>query len=215
MKKINYILSYLDELYPDAHCELEYNKDYELLIAIVMSAQTTDKMVNRATRVLFNKYKTIFELANANKSDIENIIRIIGTYKKKSEYILSIANRLVIDYNGKVPNDRQCLMTLPGVGRKTINVFLSEYYNENAFAVDTHVDRVSKRLKLAEKSDSVLEVEKRLVKVVPKNRLIKTHHQLIFFGRYFCKSRNPKCFQCKLQGMCIYYKSKETKKDNS
>lgn len=212
MNDINYILKFIDELYQDAHCELEYSKDYELLLAIVMSAQTTDKMVNKVTKVLFGRYKTINELADVSLEDIENIIRIIGTHKKKSQYIKDICNRLVSDCNGKVPNDRDYLMTLPGVGRKTINVFLSEYYKEPFLAVDTHVERVSKRLNLASDNDNVLEVEKKLVSIIPSDRLIKAHHQFIFFGRYFCKSRNPNCSDCKLYNICKYYKNKETKK---
>ena len=205
---MNEVLNYLDELYPNAYCELNYNKDYELLIAIVLSAQTTDKRVNKVTPVLFTKYKTLEELANANLEDIENIIKEIGTYKKKSIFIKEIAKSLVHDYNGTVPNDRKYLETLPGVGRKTTNVFLSEYYKVPSIAVDTHVERVSKRLKLCNQNASVKEVEASLTKKIPKERWIKTHHQLIFFGRYHCKAIKPNCESCKLQKMCKYYKDK-------
>ena len=205
---MNEVLNYLDELYPNAYCELNYNKDYELLIAIVLSAQTTDKRVNKVTPVLFTKYKTLEELANANLEDIENIIKEIGTYKKKSIFIKEIAKSLVHDYNGTVPNDRKYLETLPGVGRKTTNVFLSEYYKVQSIAVDTHVERVSKRLKLCNQNASVKEVEASLTKKIPKERWIKTHHQLIFFGRYHCKAIKPNCESCKLQKMCKYYKDK-------
>lgn len=209
MKNVDKILNYLDELYPNAYCELEYSNDYELLIAIVLSAQTTDKKVNKVTRVLFKKYPTINALADATVEDIENIIREIGTYKKKSVFVLEIANRLVRDYDGKVPNDAEYLVALPGVGRKTVNVFLSEYYKVPALAVDTHVNRVSKRLKLAYENDDVLTVEKRLMKKIPMNRWIKTHHQLIFFGRYFCKALSPNCNECKLVDICRYNKNNE------
>ena len=185
---MNEILNYLDELYPNAYCELNYTKDYELLIAIVLSAQTTDKRVNKVTPVLFNKYKTLEELANANLEDVENIIKEIGTFKKKSTFIKEIAKSLVENYNGVVPNDRNYLETLPGVGRKTTNVFLAEYYKVPAIAVDTHVERVSKRLKIAKQTSTVKEVENSLMKKIPKERWIKTHHQLIFFGRYHCKA---------------------------
>ena len=205
---MNEVLNYLDELYPNAYCELNYNKDYELLIAIVLSAQTTDKRVNKVTPVLFTKYKTLEELANANLEDIENIIKEIGTYKKKSIFIKEIAKSLVHDYNGTVPNNIKYLETLPGVGRKTTNVFLSEYYKVPSIAVDTHVERVSKRLKLCKQNATVKEVEASLTKKIPKERWIKTHHQLIFFGRYHCKAMKPNCDSCKLQKICKYYKDK-------
>lgn len=200
------ILNYIDYLYPDAHCELNYTKDYELLIAIVLSAQTTDKRVNKVTKILFNKYKTLEELANASIEDIENIIREIGTFKKKSIFIKNIASSLIKDYNGKVPNDRKYLETLSGVGRKTTNVFLSEFYQVPSIAVDTHVERVSKRLKIAKQNATVAEVEQSLMKKIPKNLWIKTHHQLIFFGRYHCKAIKPNCSNCKLNNICNYYK---------
>lgn len=206
---MNEILNYLDELYPNAYCELNYTKDYELLIAIVLSAQTTDKRVNKVTPVLFNKYKTLEELANANLEDVENIIKEIGTFKKKSTFIKEIAKSLVENYNGVVPNDRNYLETLPGVGRKTTNVFLAEYYKVPAIAVDTHVERVSKRLKIAKQTSTVKEVENSLMKKIPKERWIKTHHQLIFFGRYHCKAIKPNCTNCKLQAKCRYYKEKK------
>ena len=209
---MNEVLNYFDKLYPNAHCELNYNKDYELLIAIVLSAQTTDIRVNKVTKVLFSKYKTLEELSKANLEDIENIIREIGTFKKKSVFIKNIASSLVKDYNGIVPNNRKYLETLKGVGRKTTNVFLSEYYNVPAIAVDTHVERVSKRLKLAKQNATVKEVEKSLMKKIPKERWIKTHHQFIFFGRYHCKAIKPNCNNCKLQNLCINYKDNYLKK---
>ena len=205
---IEEILNYIDSLYPDAHCELEYTKDYELLIAIVLSAQTTDKRVNEVTPVLFNKYKTLEELSNAPLEDIEVIIKPIGTFKKKSIFIKNIATSLVKDCNGIVPNDRKYLESLSGVGRKTVNVFLAEYYNIPAIAVDTHVERVSKRLKLAKIDASVTEVEQTLMKKIPKDSWIKTHHKFIFFGRYHCKAINPNCKDCKLCHLCKYYKDK-------
>lgn len=208
---INKIIDYLNELYKEPVCELEYNKDYELLLAIVTSAQTTDKRVNEVNKVLFSKYKTIEELANADISDIERIIKPVGTYKRKSIFIKEIATRLVKDNVKVIPNDREYLSTLPGVGRKTINVFLSVIYNEPAIAVDTHVERVSKRLNLAKESDNVLEVEKKLMKVLPKEIWSKTHHQMVLFGRYKCKSIKPLCADCKLKDICKYYKEYKTK----
>lgn len=202
---INKILDYLDELYPNPKCELEYTKDYELLIAIVMSAQTADKRVNMVNKVLFKKYQSVKELSEASLEDIEKIIKPIGTYKKKAVFIKEIATKLINDNIKVIPNDREYLSSFPGVGRKTINVFLSVIYNEPLVAVDTHVNRVSKRLKLAKDSDDVLEVEKKLMKKIPKDKWNKVHHQLVFFGRYKCKSISPLCTDCKLKDICKYY----------
>ena len=202
---INKILDYLDELYPNPKCELEYTKDYELLIAIVMSAQTTDKRVNMVNKVLFKKYQSVKELSEASLEDIEKIIKPIGTYKKKAVFIKEIATKLINDNIKVIPNDRKYLSSFPGVGRKTINVFLSVIYNEPLVAVDTHVNRVSKRLKLAKDGDDVLEVEKKLMKKIPKDKWNKVHHKLVFFGRYKCKSISPLCTDCKLKDICKYY----------
>ena len=208
MNNIQEILNYFQELYPNAHCELNYNNDYELLIAIVLSAQTTDKRVNKVTKILFQKYPNLESLSQAKIEDIEEIIKEIGTFKKKSLFLKSIATHLIKDQNGKVPNDRKYLETLSGVGNKTINVFLSEYYQVPALAVDTHVERVSKRLNLAKKNDTVLEVENKLKKRIPQHLWIKSHHQFIFFGRYHCKAIKPNCQNCKLKSICKYYKEK-------
>lgn len=208
-EKINRISNYMNSLFPNAHCELEYNKDYELLIAIVLSAQTTDKRVNMVTKILFSKYPTLEELANAKIEDIENIIRSIGTFKKKSIFVKEIATRLVKEQNGIVPNNRKYLETLSGVGRKTTNVFLSEYYHVPSIAVDTHVERVSKRLGLAKKTDTVKEVEESLMKKIPKKNWIKTHHQFIFFGRYHCKAIKPSCINCQLKDICSHHQEKK------
>ena len=201
---INKILDYLDELYPNPKCELEYTKDYELLIAIVMSAQTTDKRVNMVNKVLFKKYQSVKELSEASLEDIEKIIKPIGTYKKKAVFIKEIATKLINDNIKVIPNDREYLSSFPGVGRKTINVFLSVIYNEPLVAVDTHVNRVSKRLKLAKDGDDVLEVEKKLMKKIPQDKWNKVHHQLVFLGRYKCKSITPLCTDCKLKDICKY-----------
>jgi len=206
---MEFIINYLEELFPNAHCELNYEKDYELLIAIVLSAQTTDKKVNKVTKILFSKYKSLEELKNANTEDLEDIIKEIGTYKKKSLFIKNIATKLITDGYTKVPNDRKYLESLSGVGRKTTNVFLAEIYNVPSIAVDTHVERVSKRLKLAKENDNVLTVEQKLMKKIPQDKWIKMHHQLIFFGRYHCKALNPNCQDCKLKNQCKYFKKKK------
>ena len=203
---MNRIFEYLDELFLEPKCELNYNKDYELLIAIVLSAQTTDKRVNKVTEVLFRKYDSLEELSIANVSDIEDIIREIGTFRRKSVYVRDIALKLVNDGYKFVPNDRKYIESLPGVGRKTANVFLSNIYDEPAIAVDTHVSRVSKRLGLVNKNDDVLVIEKKLEKKIPKDRWSKTHHQLVLFGRYYCKAISPECDNCKLKDICKYKK---------
>lgn len=191
----------LDQMFPDARCELEYNKDYELLIATVLSAQCTDKRVNEVTRVLFNKY-SLEGLRDAPIKDIEMIIRSCGSYTKKANYIKEIAKSLLNDYGGKVPNNREYLESLPGVGRKTTNVVLSNLFNEPTIAVDTHVERVSKRLKIARKNDNVLIVEKKLMKMIPKEKWSRSHHQMVLFGRYICKARGPLCTKCAFFNDC-------------
>ena len=196
------IFDYLDYLYPNPKCELNYNKDYELLIATLLSAQTTDKRVNKVTEVLFNKYQSIEELSKANISDIENIIREIGTFRRKAIYVHEITKKLYEDGYDYVPNDRKYIESLPGVGHKTANVFLSNIYNEPAIAVDTHVSRVSKRLGLANKNDDVVKIENKLMKKVPKDRWSRTHHQLVLFGRYHCKAISPLCDNCKIKEYC-------------
>ena len=200
------IFNYLDKLYPDARCELNYTKDYELLIATLLSAQTTDKRVNKVTAVLFEKYPSIEELSKAPIGDIENIIREIGTFRRKAVYIHEITGKLYQDGYDYIPNDRKYIESLPGVGHKTANVFLSNIYDEPAIAVDTHVTRVSKRLGLANKNDDVSKIEKKLMKKVPKDRWSKTHHQLVLFGRYQCKAIKPECSNCSIKELCKYYR---------
>lgn len=203
------IENYLDELFPNPRCELNYTKDYELLLATMLSAQTTDKRVNEVTKILFKKYNTLKALSQADINDVQNIIRPIGTYHKKAQNLIEIAKRLEKDYGGKLPNNREYLETLPGVGRKTANVVLSNIFNVPYIAVDTHVSRVSKRLNLAKEKDDVLTIEKKLTKKFKKEDLCKRHHQLVLFGRYHCLARNPKCENCHLKEICKYYKTKD------
>lgn len=202
MKNVDRILDYFDELIPNPHCELVYHKDYELLIAVMLSAQTTDKRVNQVTSILFDRYPTLEDLAKASIPEIEKIIKPIGTFKRKAMNVQKISERLVKEQQGKVPKDRNYLETLPGVGRKTTNVVLSELYQIPVMAVDTHVERVSKRLGLVKPQDSVLEIEKKLTKKIPKERIPSTHHQFILFGRYYCKAISPLCENCKLKDIC-------------
>ena len=207
MMESNELLKKLDVMIPNPKCELNYSKDYELLIATVLSAQCTDKRVNEVTKELFSKYD-INALSEANIKDIERIIKPVGTFTRKAKYISEIAKKLVSDYNGSVPNDRKYLESLPGVGRKTCNVVLSNLYDVPAIAVDTHVERVSKRLGIARKKDDVLKVEKKLMKYLPKDKWSRTHHQMVLFGRYICKSIKPDCDKCILKENCNYYKLK-------
>ena len=176
---INEFLDYLDELIPNPRCELNYNKDYELLLAVMLSAQTTDKRVNEVTSVLFKKYNSISSLASADINDIMNIIKPIGTFKKKASNVILIAKSLIVNNYNYIPNNREYLESLPGVGKKTTNVVLSILYNEPCIAVDTHVSRVSKRLSLASINDDVLTIEKKLMKKLPNDKLNKLHHQIL------------------------------------
>ena len=192
----------MNELFPNPHCELNYNKDYELLIAVMLSAQTTDKRVNMVTDELFKKYDTLEKLSKADVSDIVKIIKPIGTFNKKALNIISISKSLIEDKNGIVPNDRIYLEGLPGVGRKTANVVLANLFNEPCIAVDTHVARVSKRLGFAKQTDDVLTIEKKLNARFPQNELSRLHPQFVLFGRYHCKALKPNCIDCKLRSIC-------------
>ena len=199
------LFSYLDEKYPNAHCELVYSKDYELLIAVMLSAQTTDKSVNQATAILFSKYKTVEELANAELSDVEFIIRHLGMYQVKAKNVIKIAQILVKQYDGKVPHDAEALLAMPGVGNKTKNCVFGELWNDPVLAVDTHMQRVAKRLGIADEKDSVEKIEQKYMSIIPKERVVKTNHQIIWFGRYFCKALSPECANCKLKQFCKNY----------
>ena len=201
------IEDYLNLLYPDARCELNYNKDYELLIATVLSAQTTDKRVNEVTEVLFKKYDSLDKLSKANVEDIRSIIKPIGMVSKKGEYVIEISKFLLNNCEGKVPNDHDILTSIPGVGRKSSNLVRGVLFNYPAIAVDTHVNRVSKRLDLADEDDDVLEVENKLMDYFPKEIWAKLHRQLVLFGRYHCTAKNPNCSECKIKDICKYYKT--------
>lgn len=201
MDKIDSILKEMDNLFPNPKCELNYTKDYELLLAVMLSAQTTDKRVNMVTGPLFKEFDSLEKLDALSVSEIESHIKSIGMYKQKARHFKAIVSSL-IELGGYVPNDREKLLKMSGVGRKTVNVVLSNLYNEPCIAVDTHVFRVSKRLGLAKEEDDVLEVEEKLMKKFPKNKWSKLHHQLVLFGRYKCKAVNPECETCNLKEFC-------------
>lgn len=202
MNRVEVIEYYIEELIPNPKCELNYNKDYELLIAVMLSAQTTDKRVNKVTKVLFNKYDSLEKLKEANINDLKDIVRELGSYNKKALYIKEISRIIVDEYKGVMPRKRRDLENMPGVGRKTVNVVFSELEIEPNIAVDTHVERVSKRLGLAKEKDNVLEIEKKLRKKFKRDTWNKRHKQLVLFGRYYCKAIKPGCDTCKLKSIC-------------
>ena len=199
--RVNKVLDLLEAEYPEAECALNHKNVYELLVAVALSAQTTDVSVNKITPALFEKYPTPFELAKADEKDVIEIIKTIGMYKTKSKNIINMAKMLVENYNGQVPESDDELTKLPGVGRKTANVVMSVGFGHQRIAVDTHVFRVANRIGIVDEKD-VLNPELALMKRIPKDRWSKTHHSLIFHGRRCCTARNPKCDQCVLNDMC-------------
>ena len=203
---INRLLNYLDELFPAAKCELFYSKDYELVIAVMLSAQTTDKSVNAVTPILFDKYPSLDALNKTQLEDIEEVLKPIGLYKNKAKNLKGIVKDLIERFNYKVPSDKEQLMTLSGVGNKTAGVIRAEIFQIPDLPVDTHILRIAKRLNLAKKDDEPIDVERKLKKIIPEERWIKSHHQLIHFGRYFCTARSPQCQNCKISDMCINYR---------
>lgn len=206
MEKSSKILNTIREMFPNASCELNYNNLFELLIAVCLSAQTTDKRVNIVTKELFARYSTPKLLGAANYNDVYEIIKSLGLAKNKTKNIITLSNELVTKFNGEVPNTREQLESLPGVGRKTANAVLMEGFRIPAIAVDTHVSRVSNRLGLSE-SNNVLTIEKDLMNTYESKDWYFVHHGLLFFGRYFCLAQNPKCEQCSLKEYCNYKKS--------
>lgn len=195
-------LSRMYEMFPDAIGELHSDSPFQLLIAVILSAQATDISVNKATPALFAAYPTPEALAQAPIEDIITKIKTIGLYRNKAKNIKACAQMLLDNYGGIVPSSREELVKLPGVGRKTANVVLGDAYGIPAIAVDTHVERVTKRLRICKLSASVTEVESTLMRKIPKELWVKSHHTLIFFGRYHCTARAPKCEICPLLDMC-------------
>lgn len=208
--KVEEILEHVDRLFPDAHCELEHRNNYEMAVAVILSAQTTDASVNRVTPALFERFPDAAALAAGDLKEIEQLIASLGLYRNKAKSIKGFAEGVTERFNGEVPDTMKDLTSLPGVGRKCANVILSECYGIPALAVDTHVSRIARRLRLAKETDTVDEIEKKLKRKIPRERWIRTHHQLIFFGRYFCHSRNPKCADCPFTGFCREYRKNRT-----
>lgn len=207
-EKEKHLIHDLELMYPDAACELNHQNIEQLTIAVILSAQTTDKQVNIVTPELFTKYPSLEELAQADIKDIELCIRRLGLYKTKAKNIKKMAQQVLSENNGKMPDTIEALIKLPGIGRKTANVIINVGFGKPGFAVDTHVERVSKRLKIVPESANVLQIEKILKTKFPQELWGKLHHQFIFFGRYFCTARNPKCVECSFQKYCLYYQKK-------
>lgn len=198
----NEILDEMEKIFPNAKCELNHNSPFQLLVAVVLSAQTTDAMVNRVTPCLFEKYPDCKAMASAQVNEIASYIQKIGLYHNKAKSISNLSKVLLEKYDGQVPSSYQALLRLPGVGRKTANVVRSVAFDIPSFAVDTHVNRVSKRLGLAKYVDSLEKVEEKLKRKIDRSRWNQGHHDFIFFGRYLCHARNPECDRCPFTSFC-------------
>lgn len=206
MTKNSQVVDYLEKLYPQAHCELNFKNIYQLTISVILSAQTTDVSVNKVTPSLFRRFKSFDELASAKYKDVADLIKQLGLFKIKAKRIIEVSKIIVNEYKGKVPNDLDTLVGIKGIGRKTASVILIEGYNLQAFPVDTHIHRISLRLGIASKKDDTYKVEMKLRKYFSDQDWRKLHHQLIAFGRYSCMARNPSCDTCELKNICKYYK---------
>jgi len=203
------VLEYFQRTQPDAQTELQYENPYQLLVAVILSAQCTDERVNKVTPALFEHYPTPQDLAQAKVEEVYELIKSISYPNNKAKHLVSMAKMLVEQYNGQVPNDMKELIKLPGVGRKTANVILSVIYDQPAMAVDTHVFRVSKRIGLVnENAKTPLEVEQELVKYIPQSLIARAHHWLILHGRYVCLARKPKCNECGIRAYCLHYEKR-------
>lgn len=196
------VLDTIAQMFPDAHCELNHSNPFELTIAVMLSAQSTDQMVNKVTERLFHKYRSPDDYLKVPLEELEEDIRQIGLFRTKAKNIQKMCRMLLDQYGGKLPTTREELMQFPGIGRKTANVILYTAFNIPAIAVDTHVERVTKRLGICRWKDTPLEVEKTLMEKVPRDEWGITHHRLIFFGRYHCKAQNPQCAVCPLNDLC-------------
>lgn len=206
-KNVLDIINRVDELYVNPKCELEFNSNYELLVAVILSAQCTDKRVNLVTKELFKEYNTPFKMITLSQEELEHKIRSCGFFHNKVKHILEASHDIIDRFDGEVPKEKKDLLSLAGVGEKTANVVVSMAFNTPAIAVDTHVFRVSNRLGLANSKD-VFKTQKQLEKTIPKDKWIKFHYALVLHGRYVCKSQRPNCNECGLKDLCKYYKNK-------
>lgn len=213
--QIRYCLDIFESMYPDAECELNHTNPFELLVAVVLSAQATDALVNKVTPDLFAKYKRPEDYVNVPLEELQNDIKRIGLFRNKAKNIKKLSETLLEKYDGEVPPTKEQLESLAGVGRKTANVVASVAFDEPAIAVDTHVERVSKRLGICRWKDSVLEVEKTLMRKVPVDEWSVTHHRMIFFGRYHCKAQRPSCEECRLLSLCREGQKRMKKKEKT
>ena len=204
-EKEKQIYEHLKDLFKEGKCELNFNNNYELLVAVVLSAQCTDKRVNQTTPKLFEKYPTVFEMANANVEEVEEIIRPCGFFRNKAKNIVSACKDIVSKHCGEVPEEFEDLVKLSGVGRKTANVIMSAGFGKDAIAVDTHVFRVSKRLGISNGATPE-KVEIDLMKKFDKKLWSDMHFLFVLFGRYVCKAHRPLCEKCELKDKCIYFK---------
>ncbi len=209
-KDMKIILESLKKQYPDAKCELNYETPFQLLVATILSAQTTDKKVNEVTEKLFKEYPTVDDFLKISQEELEQKIKTIGLYRNKAKNILMMCRQLKENFHGQVPDTMEEITSLAGAGRKTANVVLSNAFGVPAIAVDTHVFRVSNRIGIA-KSDNVLDTENQLKKIIPKKDWSLAHHLLIFHGRRCCMARNPKCELCVISEYCDYNNSIKTK----
>ncbi|MFT8309542.1 MAG: endonuclease III [Sporolactobacillus sp.] len=200
--QFDFIMKTIADMFPNAHCELNHSNSFELAIAVMLSAQCTDALVNRVTPSLFQKYHEPEDYLAVSVEELQHDIRSIGLYRNKAKHLRQMCQMLIEDYGGVLPRTRDELIKLPGIGRKTANVIVSVAFGEPALAVDTHVERVTKRLGICRWKDSVLEVEKTLMRRLPREKWSETHHRLIFFGRYHCKAQHPNCPECPLLDVC-------------
>ncbi len=213
--QIRECLDAFEEMFPDAECELTHSNAFELLVAVVLSAQATDALVNKVTPQLFRKYKSPEDYLAVPLEELQHDIKSIGLYRNKAKNIQKLSHTLIEKFDGRVPSTKQELESLAGVGRKTANVVASVAFQEPAIAVDTHVERVSKRLAICRYKDSVLEVEKTLMRKIPKEEWSDTHHRMIFFGRYHCKAQRPQCEECPLLHLCREGQKRMRKKEKT
>ena len=203
------VMAWFEKNMPIAESELNFSNEYELLVAVMLSAQCTDKRVNQVTPALFKAYPNIETLADSTVENVLPFIRSVSYPNSKAEHLVQMAKRVVEVYGGQIPDTREELQTLAGVGRKTANVVLAVWWNQPTMAVDTHIFRVAERIGLTTKAKNPLDSEQQLIKYIPETIIPKAHHWLLLHGRYTCQARTPKCEKCGIQAICRYFSSKK------